>query len=158
MGSVFQAVSNYCEVVNKYSWGKLHQSFLPVHFSYDFRQLCKWKMPKYIPTLFAKIQRIGNIYFVIGTKGQQNEFYLGVARVIRKMRFCEFSKYLLYKSTILVGPRPPCPDAPEYLFSMPQFVSVNQMLSSSLNGLTTASVTLFWKESLKYIDLVIFQA
>ena len=48
MGSVFQAVSNYCEVVNKSSQRKLHQSYLPVHFSYNFRQLCIWKMPKYI--------------------------------------------------------------------------------------------------------------
>ena len=47
--------------------------------------------------------------------GRRNDFYLGPpARLIRKMRFCEFSKFLLYKSPILrrgrappgLGPRP----------------------------------------------------
>ena len=34
-------------------------------------------------------------------QGRWNEFYLGVAQIIRKMKFCEFSKFLLYISPIL---------------------------------------------------------
>ena len=35
------------------------------------------------------------------TQGRRNRFCLGGAQIIRKMRFCEFSKILLYKSPIL---------------------------------------------------------
>ena len=34
-------------------------------------------------------------------QGRRNNFYLGVARMIRKIRFCEFLNFLLYKSPIL---------------------------------------------------------
>ena len=53
-------------------------------------------------------------------QGRRNEFYLGVAQIIRKMRFCEFSKFLLYKSPILgvaratpATPVPPPLDLPK---------------------------------------------
>ena len=35
---VFQAVGNFCDVVNKSSQRKLSQSYCMVHFRYDFRQ------------------------------------------------------------------------------------------------------------------------
>ena len=42
--------------------------------------------------------------------GAEERFLPRGARVIRKMRFCEFSKILLYKSPILGGgPAPPGP-------------------------------------------------
>ena len=52
-------------------------------------------------------------FFNVHYQGWRNDFYLGGARVIRKMRFCEFSKILLYKSPILGGARaPPAPPGP----------------------------------------------
>ena len=37
-------------------------------------------------------------------QGPRNDFFLGGARIIRKIRFFEFSKFLLYKSLILAPP------------------------------------------------------
>ena len=44
-------------------------------------------------------------------QGLQNLFCIGWARIIRKIKFWEFSKFLLYKYSILGGPAPgpPCP-------------------------------------------------
>ena len=47
-------------------------------------------------------------------QGQGNDFFLRGARLIRKMMFCEFSKILLYKSSILRGARAPWSPAPVY--------------------------------------------
>ena len=47
---------------------------------------------KYIPVFRQHVR-----YY----QGRRNNFYLGVARIIRKMRFCEFLNFLLYKSPIL---------------------------------------------------------
>ena len=49
-------------------------------------------------------------------QGRRNRFSLGGARIIRKMTFCEFSKILLYKSSILGGAQaPPAPPVPRPL-------------------------------------------
>ena len=52
--------------------------------------------------VFLKINHKKRYHIPISyLQGQRNEFYPGVARVIRKMRFCEFSKFLLCKFPIL---------------------------------------------------------
>ena len=47
------------------------------------------------------------IYVLLDIQGRRNRFSLGGARIIRKMTFCEFSKILLSKSSILQGARAP---------------------------------------------------
>ena len=52
-------------------------------------------------------------------QGRWNRFCLGGARIIRKMTFCEFSKILLSKCSILGGARaPPAPPVPPPLIIM----------------------------------------
>ena len=49
-------------------------------------------------------------------QGRGNDFYLGGARLIGKIKFGQFSKILLYKSSILGGARaPPAPPGPRPL-------------------------------------------
>ena len=48
-------------------------------------------------------------YITTYMQGQGNDFFLGGARLIRKMKFWQFSKILLYKSWIQGGPAGPTP-------------------------------------------------
>ena len=47
-------------------------------------------------------------------QGRRNRFSLGGARIIRKMTFCEFSKILLFKCSILGGGGPGAPRPPRF--------------------------------------------
>ena len=52
-------------------------------------------------------------------QGPGNDFYLGGALVIRKMKFSQFWKFLLYKTSILGGAQaPPAPPVPRCLDMM----------------------------------------
>ena len=63
----------------------------------------KWSGSKWLITV---------CFHRVHTQGRRNEFYLGVAQIIRKMKFCEFSKFLLYISPILGVAWPGCPGYP----------------------------------------------
>ena len=79
---------------------------------------CNWKTT-FVMLCWAHVQ------------GRRNRFCLGGARIIRKMTFCEFSKFLLYKSSILGGPRTPVPP-PLVIWNMkPVFNMINWIHKSN---------------------------
>ena len=49
-------------------------------------------------------------------QGPGNDFYLGGALVIRKMKFSQFWKFLLYNTSILGGAPAPSSQAPDHEF------------------------------------------
>ena len=61
--------------------------------------------------------------FILDKQGRRNRFSLGGARIIRKMSFCEFSKILLSKCSILGGARaPPAPPVPPPLVIIIKYI------------------------------------
>ena len=87
-------------------------------FKNSLKQLCLYV---YMDCTAIKHSRVYTL-----EQGPGNDFYLGGALVIRKMKFSKFSKFLLYKTPILGGARaPPAPPGPPPLIIEINHVSVN---------------------------------
>ena len=82
-----------------------HLNILLGHFEiiFTFLFLPTFSPPSYFP--------LSVVRQVLHIQGPGNDFYLGGALVIRKMKFSQFWKFLLYKTSILggLGPPPPVP-------------------------------------------------
>ena len=86
-------------------------------------------------------------------QGPGNDFYLGGARIIKKMKFCPFWKFLLYKTQILGGARaPPAPPVPRCL---PIFIAENSnsMDSKLVKGDSGSPVWYFDEENQEFYQV-----